>query len=90
MCAYLAHQRSFIVTLAWIMGKPLTLLFDPFQSIVLFLSGTSPLPILRFVTLDAVCSAYGQLHHPRRQVELARRDDLDVYVVMTSTGYSWY
>ena len=42
MCAYLAHQRSFIVTLAWILGKPLTLLFDPFQSIVLFLSGTSP------------------------------------------------
>ncbi|KAI0254958.1 calcium/proton exchanger [Lactifluus subvellereus] len=28
----------FIVTLAWIMGKPLTLLFDPFESIVLFLS----------------------------------------------------
>lgn len=28
----------FIVTLAWIMGKPLTLLFDPLESIVLFLS----------------------------------------------------
>ncbi|KAI0767941.1 calcium/proton exchanger [Irpex lacteus] len=28
----------FIVTLAWIIGKPLTLLFDPFESIVLFLS----------------------------------------------------
>ncbi|KIK95441.1 hypothetical protein PAXRUDRAFT_827033 [Paxillus rubicundulus Ve08.2h10] len=28
----------FIVTLAWVMNKPLTLLFDPFQSIVLFLS----------------------------------------------------
>ncbi|KAI5892071.1 calcium/proton exchanger [Schizophyllum commune H4-8] len=28
----------FIVTLAWIMGKPLTLLFDPYQSIVMFLS----------------------------------------------------
>ncbi|KAH9972174.1 hypothetical protein BGW80DRAFT_1316937 [Lactifluus volemus] len=28
----------FIVTLGWILGKPLTLLFDPFQSIVLFLS----------------------------------------------------
>ncbi|KAI9457564.1 calcium proton exchanger [Boletus coccyginus] len=28
----------FIVTLAWILDKPLTLLFDPFQSIVLFLS----------------------------------------------------
>lgn len=28
----------FIVTLAWILGKPLTLLFDPFESIVLFLA----------------------------------------------------
>jgi Ca2+:H+ antiporter len=31
----------FIVTLGWILGKPLTLLFDPYESIVLFLSGTS-------------------------------------------------
>ncbi|OCH95484.1 calcium/proton exchanger [Obba rivulosa] len=28
----------FIVTLGWIIGKPLTLLFDPFESIVLFLA----------------------------------------------------
>jgi len=28
----------FLVVLAWIMGRPLTLLFDPFQSVVLFLS----------------------------------------------------
>lgn len=28
----------FIVTLAWMMGKPLTLLFDPYESIVLFLA----------------------------------------------------
>ncbi|KAF7312323.1 hypothetical protein MIND_00245400 [Mycena indigotica] len=28
----------FIVTLAWILGKPLTMLFDPFESIALFLS----------------------------------------------------
>jgi len=28
----------FIVTLGWILGKPLTLLFDPLESIVLFLS----------------------------------------------------
>ncbi|THH02801.1 hypothetical protein EW026_g119 [Hermanssonia centrifuga] len=28
----------FIVTLGWIIGKPLTLLFDPFESVVLFLS----------------------------------------------------
>ena len=30
---------SFIVLLGWVLGKPLTLLFDPFESIVLFLSG---------------------------------------------------
>lgn len=28
-----------MITLAWILGKPLTLLFDPYESIVLFLSG---------------------------------------------------
>ncbi len=32
----------FIVTLGWIIGKPMSLLFDPFESVVLFLSGTSP------------------------------------------------
>ena len=34
--------RSFTVVLGWILGKPLTLLFDPFESIVLFLSGETP------------------------------------------------
>jgi hypothetical protein len=34
--------HSFIVILGWILGKPLTLLFDPFESIVLFLSGETP------------------------------------------------
>ena len=34
-----------MVTLGWILGKPLTLLFDPFESIVLFLSG-EPYPLL--------------------------------------------
>jgi Ca2+:H+ antiporter len=29
----------FIVTLAWILKKPLTLLFDPYESIAMFLSG---------------------------------------------------
>jgi Ca2+:H+ antiporter len=31
----------FIVTLGWILGKPLTMLFDPFESIALFLAGVS-------------------------------------------------
>lgn len=33
---------SFIVILGWILGKPMTLLFDPFGCIVLFLSGQTP------------------------------------------------
>lgn len=36
------HFHSIITILAWILGKPLTLLLDPFQSIVLFLSGQAP------------------------------------------------
>lgn len=46
---YLGHRgvaltpfHSFIVILGWGLGKPLTLLFDPFESIVLFLSGGTP------------------------------------------------
>jgi len=30
---------SFIVTLGWIMDKPMSLLFDPYESIVLFFTG---------------------------------------------------
>jgi Ca2+:H+ antiporter len=33
-------STRFMVTLGWIVGKPLTLLFDPYESIVLFLAGT--------------------------------------------------
>lgn len=35
----------FIVVLAWIVGKPLTLLFDPFEAVVLFLTGEVNLAI---------------------------------------------
>ncbi|KAL0564289.1 hypothetical protein V5O48_017764 [Marasmius crinis-equi] len=33
---------SFTVLIAWMMGKPLTLLFDPYESITLFLAGIFP------------------------------------------------
>ena len=36
------------MTLGWIIGKPMSLLFDPFESVVLFLSGT-------FACRTAVC-----------------------------------
>jgi hypothetical protein len=41
----LTSLRSFLVTLGWILGKPLTLLFDPFECIVLFLSGETSSPL---------------------------------------------
>lgn len=31
--------KRFIVTLGWILNKPLTLLFDPYESISMFLAG---------------------------------------------------
>ena len=46
-------------------------------------------PMLRFVTCDAVCSAHRQLHHARRQVELARRNDTDVYVFSHRLDRPW-
>ena len=45
--------------------------------------------MLRFVTCDAVCSAHRQLHHARRQVELARRNDTDVYVFSHRLDRPW-
>lgn len=42
----------FIITLGWILGKPLTLLFDPLESIVLFLSGMCHLRLLLFEPTD--------------------------------------
>jgi hypothetical protein len=35
----ICFSRRFIVTLGWILDKPLTLLFDPYESVALFLSG---------------------------------------------------
>ncbi|KAK0193737.1 calcium/proton exchanger [Armillaria mellea] len=37
----------FIVTLGWIMGKPLTLLFDPYESVAMFLAGMDLLSLLK-------------------------------------------
>lgn len=35
---FLTFARRLMVVISWIAGKPLTLLFDPFESIVMFLS----------------------------------------------------
>ncbi|TFY61310.1 hypothetical protein EVG20_g7102 [Dentipellis fragilis] len=83
----------FIVTLGWMMGKPLTLLFDPFESIVLFLAGThvpnfdaSPLIL---IPPPSLLSIDRELCHPGRKVQLARRHDPDVraglYVIIAVT-----
>ena len=70
-----------MVTLGWILGKPLTLLFDPFESIVLFLAGTPSSQPTEVVHPDSVFdSTYRKLRRPRWQVELARGYDPYVYV----------
>lgn len=79
----LTSLRSSLVILGWILGKPLTLLFDTFESIVLFLSGeASPL-----LSLQPYCSLMvmmrsrdRQLCRPKWQVKLARGHDSYVCV----------
>jgi hypothetical protein len=75
--------RSFTVILGWILGKPLTLLFDPFESIVLFLSGEVPyqLSLQPGCPLTAFLVSFNrQLRCTRWQIKLARGHDPDVYV----------
>jgi len=37
--------HSAIITFVWVLGKPLTLVFDTFEAIALFLSGLPPFTI---------------------------------------------
>jgi len=67
----------FVVILGWILGKPLTLLFDPLESIVLFLSGgpyqlslQPGCPLMAFLV-----SFNRQLRCTRWQIKLARGHD---------------
>lgn len=46
----------------------------------------SPLFLQRSIIGDGICSAHRQLRHPRRQVELAGRDDPYVYVYCRLLG----
>ena len=71
----LTSLRRLLVTLGWILGKPLTLLFDPFECIVLFLSGEASFPL----SLQPYCplmvmirSRDRQLCRSRWQIKLAR------------------
>lgn len=64
----------FMTILGWIMDKPLSLLFDPFESVV---SNSGPLsrliPLLMLLCpVDSfpVCP-HRQLHHPRWPIKLA-------------------
>jgi hypothetical protein len=79
----LTSLHSFLVTLGWILGKPLTLLFDPFESIVLFLSGeaTSSLSLRPYCPLMVMMrSRDSQLYRSKWQVKLARGHDSYVCV----------
>jgi hypothetical protein len=75
--------RSFIVTLGWMLGKPLTLLFDPFESIVLFLSGEASylLPLQLWCPLTTFLISFDcQLRCARWQIKLAGGHDPHVCV----------
>jgi len=63
----------FIITLAWILGKPLTLLFDPLESVVLFLSGLrvwAPSHCNKLMDCP-FCSSHSKLCCSRRQIKLS-------------------
>lgn len=47
----------FIVTLAWILKKPLTLLFDPYESVAMFLSGKYMLRVVPYHVSQMLASA---------------------------------
>lgn len=70
---------SFIVTLAWILGKPLTLLFDPYESVTLFLAGKAVHCMTIKLALTPSISTYSELRSARWEIKLAGRDDSDVY-----------
>lgn len=80
------HFHSFMITLGWILGKPLTLLFDPFESVILFLSGQDSSLSARKPTLILfLCSFDCQLRCPRWKSELAQGHDSHVYVYCRSS-----
>lgn len=67
---------SFIVVLGWILGKPMSLLFDPYESVVLFFSGMLSLTALSITSRAThlfVNSSDCQLRRPRWEVKLAGR-----------------
>ncbi|KAJ7034924.1 hypothetical protein C8F04DRAFT_1099508, partial [Mycena alexandri] len=66
-------QARFISTLGWLLGKPITMLFDPIQSVALFF---------------AVLTAHGKLRCPRREIELVGRCTLmGLYVIFAVTFF---
>jgi hypothetical protein len=66
-------DTRFIVTLAWILKKPLTLLFDPYESIAMFLSGKCRSFVPAWMTHKfCTCSAYRKLRCTRWQIKLVR------------------
>lgn len=71
---------SFIVIMGWILGKPLTLLFDPFESIVLFLSGEDLYPLSLQLLMVFLRSLARHLRRTRWPFKLAQGHDSRVCV----------
>ena len=74
-----------MILLGWVLDKPLALLFDPFESIVLYISGM----LVRLVyssSSDVLRSRHDELRRRGRQVQLARRHDPHVPVCYARGG----
>ena len=71
---------SLIIIVGWILGKPLTLLFDPFESIVLFLSGETPTCFVVPANSGFLVSFDCQHCRARWQIKLAKGYDPHMYV----------
>jgi len=72
--------HRFIVILAWILDKPLTLLFDPYESVTLFLAGeVVHIAMMRWTVYNSSSSPYSELRGTRWEIKLAGRHDSDVY-----------
>lgn len=76
----------FLVLLGWMIGKPLTLLFDPFQIIVLFVTSECFLLDICSGLLDLTSYADATsfecfVGYRWRKEQLAGWDDFDLYVL---------
>jgi hypothetical protein len=80
-----------MVVLGWITNKPLTLLMDPFESLVLYLSGKLPLHHQIGVgeLINIPCSTNDKLCPSGRKVQLAGGRHPHLWVSLMSFGHKY-